>query len=347
VEKRFLIKDCECKWNSWITWLRSYQGEHWYAPICDSIQAEDNAFRIAAAVEEKRIVSLLSVGAPFWIHDTAARVCSTIRKQKLTWVPINFDPYAYIEFISSEERRRRIRQEKKTFKNAHRILMLSQSKEDYRRNPMLPKMDFFEIPNIRRLSSDYPNEHVKFDEKCIDCVCIGNLYWIVRRPDSLFSMFEKFSDSRIRLHVVGALIQGFPEGYIEYWKQRLGDRFFYHGRVCQEEAVSIMKSADILVNIGNTTSNQCPSKVLEYISTGKPIVSISKIEHCTSKVYLDRYPLACQINESDSERQGQIDQVEAFVREKYRQQIPFGEIASIFSDCTNEKAVETVLDAFK
>lgn len=55
----------------------------------------------------------------------------------------------------------------------------------------------------------------------------------------------------------------------------------------------------MLLNIGNSTNNQLPSKVLEYIGTGKPIISIYNIEDDTSNLYLKKYPNSLLINQKD------------------------------------------------
>ena len=46
------------------------------------------------------------------------------------------------------------------------------------------------------------------------------------------------------------------------------------GRVSHTVAIQYMSEADFLLNIGNSISSMVPSKIFEYISTGKPIISI-------------------------------------------------------------------------
>jgi hypothetical protein len=50
-----------------------------------------------------------------------------------------------------------------------------------------------------------------------------------------------------------------------------------------------MQDADLLVNIGNTTSYQLPSKVVEYASTGKPVLNIYKIHNDSSTQFFSSY----------------------------------------------------------
>ena len=55
--------------------------------------------------------------------------------------------------------------------------------------------------------------------------------------------------------------------------------------------------ADVLLNFGGVNANMVPSKIFEYMSFCKPILSTYKIDNEASKTYLDRYPLALCIDE--------------------------------------------------
>ena len=51
------------------------------------------------------------------------------------------------------------------------------------------------------------------------------------------------------------------------------------------------------VNMGNTVNNQMPSKVVEYISTGKPILNLSVNEKCSTLGLMKRYVNGFQVFE--------------------------------------------------
>jgi len=75
----------------------------------------------------------------------------------------------------------------------------------------------------------------------------------------------------------------------------LNKRIFLHGKVSREMAVRAMQSADILVNIGNTNPFQEPSKIIEYASTGKPIINITSISEDSSALALEKYPAVINV----------------------------------------------------
>lgn len=48
---------------------------------------------------------------------------------------------------------------------------------------------------------------------------------------------------------------------------------------------------DILVNLGNSSFNQVPSKIFSYVSSGKKILNFHTLDNDTSKLFLEKYPL--------------------------------------------------------
>ena len=56
-----------------------------------------------------------------------------------------------------------------------------------------------------------------------------------------------------------------------------------------------MNDCDVLINVGNESPNQTPSKVFDYISTMKCIINFYSINDDTSKWYLSNYPYVLNI----------------------------------------------------
>mgnify|MGYP003980699909 FL=1 len=65
---------------------------------------------------------------------------------------------------------------------------------------------------------------------------------------------------------------------------------FIHGLIKKEDAYYKMKSSDILINIGNKTTYQLPSKIIDYVSVKKPILNICSINNDSVKNYLRLFP---------------------------------------------------------
>ena len=58
-----------------------------------------------------------------------------------------------------------------------------------------------------------------------------------------------------------------------------------------------MLEADVLINIGSSVDTMVPSKIFEYMATGKPIISFFRHDTEPSIHYLGHYPLTLLIKE--------------------------------------------------
>lgn len=125
-------------------------------------------------------------------------------------------------------------------------------------------------------------------------VYVGTLYKNIREPDFLLGLFaqalERGLPAGSELHFYGdvsACLEGF-----EAYRPRLGNRLVLHGVVARATVAAAIEEADVLINIGNDTLYQLPSKVVEYAATGKPVLSIAKTEGDSSLRFFAEYPSA-------------------------------------------------------
>jgi len=129
------------------------------------------------------------------------------------------------------------------------------------------------------------------DEK-IRMVFVGTLYKALRNPGYLLKMFRNLLGTslgrKLELHFWGE-VDDCVEFFAPY-KSHLDSKLFLHGLVNRDRAFQAMKSADILVNIGNSVPYHLPSKVVEYISTGKPILNLVRSTNDSSYEFFDKLP---------------------------------------------------------
>ncbi|OPX84859.1 MAG: hypothetical protein A4E53_03692 [Pelotomaculum sp. PtaB.Bin104] len=137
------------------------------------------------------------------------------------------------------------------------------------------------------------------DEK-IRLVFVGTLYKSIRNPDFLLQLYNKLLQTKVseqlELHFFGNIND--CQSCFEPYKKLYGKKIFLHGSVNRIKAIKAMKEADILINIGNDTSYQLPSKVVEYVSTGKPILNIVKTNKDSSVAFFKSYPVIINILEN-------------------------------------------------
>lgn len=176
---------------------------------------------------------------------------------------------------------------------------------------------------------------VPMDREKIDLLFCGWLYSDIRSP-KYFLEIAKHLDENFRLIFMGRECD------------KLRERFDFDTRAevvtlpqqSYQVAVNAMHDADILINIGNSVPVHMPSKTLEYINTGKPIVNFHKLPDCPTLHYTRRYPLCLNLFE-DGMPDGQT--VEAFIRfctENRGTTIPVPDIP----DCTPNHIAGILLD---
>lgn len=95
--------------------------------------------------------------------------------------------------------------------------------------------------------------------------------------------------------------------------------------------------ADVLLSIGNRDSNLVPSKLFKYLSCGKPIVHVRRGDSDSCLPYLERYPLALVVDDSDP--RGLRRAVEGFLA-RLEKTPPFEiELSRLFPEATPEYTV--------
>lgn len=162
------------------------------------------------------------------------------------------------------------------------------------------------------------------DNGRIRLVFVGTLHPVVRTPEHVLAAFEALlatpPGDRLELHFFGATNR--CERYFEPYRALLGKRLFVHGGVDHQTARQAMIEADCLVNIGNATTYQLPSKLVEYANTGRRILNFATTPEDTSAQLLSTYPAAlsvlCPADEGEADAAArQIDRVAQFLTAPY------------------------------
>jgi glycosyltransferase involved in cell wall biosynthesis len=121
---------------------------------------------------------------------------------------------------------------------------------------------------------------------------LGRLYPAIRRPDFLLAMFSALAEGpggeRYELHFYGETWE--CQASFAAYGHMIGRNLFLHGPVPRDRAASAMRSADVLVNLGNDTRYQLPSKIVEYAMTGRPILNLAPRSDDSSARFLDDHP---------------------------------------------------------
>lgn len=208
------------------------------------------------------------------------------------------------------------------------------------------KMVSLSFPGVRKIA-ECESSSLIFDNKNINCVFIGNLYPDIRSPEYLLELFSRLP-SKMHLFFIGGGREAFEKTFFEHYQNILGKRLHFEDAIPQMQAEQLIFQSDMLVNIGNKIKNQLPSKLLQYISSGKPILNVCKIQNCPSIKYIEKYPWAVSVLETDY-LQESLMRVEEFCMNSKGKQASYDEIEDIFSDCTlssvGNKIEEVILNS--
>ena len=123
------------------------------------------------------------------------------------------------------------------------------------------------------------SHHATPDEQVINIGYFGAFYAPVRTPDAFLDLLEKTFRlrpawrDRLQVHFYGDV---FPEFWNILSRQ---PAVRLYGLRSREEARAMMRQMDILLNIGNITDYQLPSKAVEYFASGKPMVNLSYVQN--------------------------------------------------------------------
>ena len=112
-------------------------------------------------------------------------------------------------------------------------------------------------------------------------------------------------------------------------------------------ALQAMADADVLINIGNNVRVHMPSKTLEYINTGKPMVNFYKFADCPTLYYTKRYPLALNLYEEEKDMDAAAARFVRFCEETVGKTVDHDWIETEFADCTPKYIAQKILESLE
>lgn len=261
----------------------------------DYKRVEDFLYHLDNIIHVEDFDAILSVSFPFESHVCASRLASQYEKP---WYAYYLDPYCTNHVFGEEHLEKRVRAEEKVLSTCNTIFFTKPIYQDYQAVGMkLDESRIVEvcIPGIREIRKE---KEVLWDTNALQCLFVGNLYWDIRDPSRLLECFKELKDE-YQLTFVGGLGGDDRDQIIQEKRLNQYENIHFLRPVSNQEAEQLMMNADVLVNIGNSVENQIPSKVFDYLSTGKPILNLYKISNCTSFNFLKDYENAINIYEEE------------------------------------------------
>lgn len=246
--------------------------------------------------------AVVSSAHPFTDHLVGLRLKR--RWPHVRWLVDIGDPFCFAEDMPLNNfrlyRRLNQRMEKTVFETADRVAVTNErTKERY--------MEVFGAEACRNVHVIGPAIPSAFLETAanpaesplpaepINVVFAGNLINPVRRPRELMAWMDKVArrwaesnQRKLVFHLFGDSVEG-----LRAVAQAAGvhnGNVQCHGSVPRPKAAAALQASQFVLNCGNVTDYQLPSKVYEYMATGKPIVNVVFNWHDASITALNPYP---------------------------------------------------------
>lgn len=189
------------------------------------------------------------------------------------------------------------------------------------------KSVYADIPNL--VKSVFIGSESSYGEKVLFAY-FGGLVKDYRNPEYLIAVVNEINKQMpIECDFFS---RGNCEDILEKAHNNAPDVIKKKGYVDKEKVLEIQNKADVLVSIGNRltgTDYSLPSKIIDYIATGKPILHISGGSNDSAISYLERYDLACIIDPNDVLDEN-VRKVITFVKKNKGRVIPFDKIFKEF-----------------
>lgn len=264
---------------------------------------------------------------------------------------IKFIPY-FLDSLSGGHRlrifnddwkiKRGLKWERWLLKSADKIVLMESSREHHinysSKESYFNRMEFLDIPMLTNIEKRPENKNSTIEE--IQIVYVGSIPCHIRNPKYTLEILKRLQIGKCKIRIIGK--STCPDLIKKYQLESkvnliLIEDFMPHGDVIQ-----VLENSDILLNIGNNIPNMVPSKIFEYMSFGKPIISTYSIDNEPSKSYLKCYPLALVIEEDWDNIELNVKKVEKFILETLGKRINYDGIKKIYYKNTPEAFVDVI-----
>ena len=236
-------------------------------------------------------------------------------------------------------RKRRIAWERYLFQPMDRIILMRASMKHHlcysSHEAWLDKAVYGDIP----LFVPVLNSPVrKCDDGNVRIAFTGTMSEALRTPYHILDVFE-----RLKRYHVNLIIAGVNHCRINNFESYASVEVTELGLIEHERVLELLDDADVLLNIGNINTALIPSKLFEYLSYGKPIITTYWSDADTSLPYLKNYPLALRLDERGLDLNEQAAMVECFFDYCLGKNVDVMQLAELFCENSPDYFEELLL----
>lgn len=197
---------------------------------------------------------------------------------------------------------------------------------------------YLDIPSVLKPEDEVPTDKLKLIKKgAINIVFSGLLSEYYRDARPIIRLLNQ-CDKAEQLNLV-FFGRGEKEA-VEIEAKNFKGTIIYHDYIPLSELHTMYRHADYLLNVSHINANMVPSKIFEYMSYGKPIISTYVTDGDAAQRYVSRYPEGICIDlKKPVERNVVV--LNDFMRREHNS-VEFEWVKEEFKDNTPERFLEVI-----
>ena len=178
----------------------------------------------------------------------------------------------------------------------------------------------------------------QYHGETISLVYSGMLDMLIRSPEYLLRVLEnlnQFTPIIARFYCRGNCKEMLQQA------QKRNSFLEVSDYIPKADLDNVISKSDFLINISNKYSDMLPSKVLAYVSTGKPIIHICNQENDACIPYFEKYENCVVLYEWDK-IETSVQKLKAFIVSNYQRVISSKDVCSAFFENTPEYSADMI-----
>ena len=283
-----------------------------------------------------RIDAMISVTFPFFTHVVALRYKQ--RHPDVRWLSYTTDPLAFNEanpvLAWKKNKARQIEQE--VYDHSDYCLITEELASNLIEDYHVPKRKLLILPYLMQVEEASEEAGLPVRDRA-QVVYAGYFFHKVRNPRVLLGVFSRLEDMDLQLYATGDRICR------KMLKSSVAPNISVHGLVPRSEYFKLLNSADILVNLSNNAKFQAPHKLMELISTGKPIINFFYYQDAGYRI-IEKYPLGINIH-CNAEIAEMTEAIDSFVSDNRGKRLSRPEIENLYPEYLLAVQIKKVRDA--
>lgn len=279
--------------------------------------------KLDAINERHKIDTIISVTFPFYTHVFALKY--KYKHPNVNWITYTTDPLAYNEAnpMPKWKMKRAEKIEKEVYENCNTCLITEELKQNLLGDYHIPEHKVVVLPYLIETSIKPLQPKVRQSE-IPQILYAGCLFYRVRNPQIMLNVFSGMKDVDLNLYVTGDRICR------KMLKGQFPENIKINNVVPREEYLRLLRESDILVNLSNNAKLQAPHKLLELISTGRPIINFYYYKNSGYEL-IEKYPLGINID-NNMALEKIIEVLRGFIKRNADKSITFSEVQTIYPD---------------